>query len=95
MNPPPFCVSNLELLVFEGTVIKRNNEVDRLAKVATGLPLLEYTPTHPGGITVNGGSAPTTAKKRMIEKRHYELFSQTHWLLWHPPDDLGKMAVGK
>ena len=28
--------------------IKRNDEVDRLAKMATGLPLPEYTPTHPG-----------------------------------------------
>ena len=32
----------------EQTGIKRNDEVDRWAKMATGLPLPEYTPTHPG-----------------------------------------------
>ena len=29
--------------------IKRNDEVDCLAKIAIGLPLLKYTPTHPPG----------------------------------------------
>ena len=47
----------------EGTEIKRNDEVDRLGKMATGLPLPEYTPTHPPDIAVNGVPAPTPAKK--------------------------------
>ena len=34
--------------------IKRNDEVDHLAKMATGFPLLEYEPTHLGDIAVNG-----------------------------------------
>ena len=42
--------------------IKRNDEVDRVAKMAIGLPLPEYTPTHPGDIAVNGGPAPTPEK---------------------------------
>ena len=62
----------------ERSEIKRNNEVDRLAKMATGLPLPEYTPPHPSDIAVNGGPAPTPAKKWVIERRHYDLFSGTH-----------------
>ena len=54
--------------------IKRNNEVDCVAKIAIGLPLLEYTPTQPGDIVVNGGPAPTLAKKWIIERRHYDMF---------------------
>ena len=68
----------------ERTEIKRNDEVDRLAKMATGLPLPEYTPTHPGDIAVNGGPAPTQAKKWVIERRHYDLFSGTHLVSWLP-----------
>ena len=68
----------------ERTEIKHNYEVDRPAKMATGLPLLGYTPTHPGDIAVNGGPAPTPAKKWIIERRHYDLFSRTHWLSWLP-----------
>ena len=58
----------------ERTEIKHNDEVDRLAKMATGLLLPGYTPTHPGDIAVNGGPA----KKWVIERRHYDLFSGTH-----------------
>ena len=47
----------------ERTEIKRNDEVHRLAEMATGLPLREYTPTHRGDIAVNGAPAPTPAKK--------------------------------
>ena len=65
----------------ERTDIKRNDEVG-LAKIATGLPLPEYTPTHPGDIAVNGGPAPTLAKKWVIERKHYDLFSGTHWVSW-------------
>ena len=63
--------------------IKRNNEVDRLAKIATGLPLLEYAHTHLGDIVVKGGLAPTSAKW-VIERRHYDLFLGTHWVSWLP-----------
>ena len=66
------------------TEIKRNDEVDRLAKMATGLPLREYEPTHPGDIAVNGGPAPTLAKKWVIERRHFDLFSGAHWVSWLP-----------
>ena len=62
----------------ERTEIKHNDAVDHLAKLASGLLLPEYTPTHPGDIAVNGGPAPTPAKKWVIERRHYELFSGTH-----------------
>ena len=70
----------------ERTDIRRNDEGDGLAKMATGLPLLEYTPTHLGDIAVNGvnGPAPTPAKKWVIERRHYDSFSGTHWVSWLP-----------
>ena len=64
----------------ERTEIKRNNEVDRQAKMVIGLPLHEYTPTHPADIAVHGGRAPTPAKKWVIERRHYDLFSGTNWV---------------
>ena len=38
----------------EAMEIKRNDEVDRLAKIATGLPLPEYMPTYWGDIAVKG-----------------------------------------
>ena len=41
---------------------RTNDEFDRLAKMATSLPLPEYRPTHPGDIAVNGGRVPTPAK---------------------------------
>ena len=68
----------------ERTEVKRNNEVDRLAKMATGLPVREYTPTHPGDIAVDGSPAPTPAKKWVIERRQYDLFSGTYWVSWLP-----------
>ena len=58
----------------ERTEIKSNDEADGLAKMATGLPLPEYIPTHPGDIVVNGGPMPTPAKKWIIERRHRNLF---------------------
>ena len=84
----------------ERTDIKRNDEVDRLAKMATGLPLPEYTPTHPGDIAVNAGLAPLLAKK----KGHREetlcfIFRYALGVLAparrNPPDHMGKMAMGK
>ena len=68
----------------EQTDFRRNDEVDRLAKMAIGLPLPEYTPTHPGDIAVHGGPTPNPAKKWVIERRHCDLFSGTHWVSWLP-----------
>ena len=64
------------------TEIERNDEVNCVAKMATGLLLPQYTPTHPGDIAVNEGPAPTLAKKWIIERRHYDLFLGTHWVSW-------------
>ena len=82
----------------ERTEIKRNDEVDRLAKMATGLPLPEYMPTHPGDITVNGGPAPTPTKKLGHREETLRLiFRYTLGVLApaqrNPPDDMGKMAL--
>ena len=41
--------------------IHRNNEVDRLAKLATALPLPLHTPETPPSISVGGTEAPTPA----------------------------------
>ena len=54
--------------------ITRNDEVDRLATIATGLPLPDYMSAHPFDIAVKGPPAPTLAKKWVIERRHYDLF---------------------
>ena len=54
--------------------IKGNDEVDRLVKMATGLPLRDYTPAHTGDIAVKGGPAATPAKKWVIERRHHDSF---------------------
>ena len=51
----------------ERTKIKCNGEVDQLAKMAA----------HKGDIAVNGGPAPTPAKKWVTEGRHYDLCSGT------------------
>ena len=60
--------------------INRNGEVDRLAKIATGLPLPDYKPTHSGNIAVKGVPAPTPAKKWVIERRYSDLFLGPHWV---------------
>ena len=49
----------------------RHNEVDRLAKLATTLPLLLYTPTSPSSISMGGTEAPTPAKKWIAALRPY------------------------
>ena len=76
--------------------IKRSDEADHLAKMATGLPL----PDHQGDIAVNGGPAPTPAKKMgHREETLLIIFRYTLGVLAlaqrNPPDDMGKMAVGK
>ena len=43
--------------------IRRNNEVDILAKISTQLPLEDKTPVHPHSIVIAGAEAPTPAKK--------------------------------
>ena len=71
----------------ERTEIKRNDEADRPAKMATGLPLHGYTTTHPGYIAVNG----SLAKNWIIERRH-NLFSRTHWVSWLPLKGTSRMT---
>ena len=83
----------------ERTEIKRNDEVERLAKMATGLPLPEYTPTHPGDIAVNGGPAPQQKNGSKRGDTMTCFRGNTLGVLAtaqrNPPDDMGKMAVGK
>ena len=64
--------------------IKRNDEVDRLANIATCPPLQDYKPMHPGDIAVKGGPAPTPAKIWIVERRHYDVFLGIHWVSWLP-----------
>ena len=68
----------------EAMEIKRTNEVGCPTKMATGLPLPEYTPTCPGDITAKASPAPTPANKWITEKRHYDIFLGTHWVSWLP-----------
>ena len=46
--------------------IRRNGEVDVLAKMATHLPVLDYDPRHPEDIATCGGPAPTPARKWIL-----------------------------
>ena len=64
--------------------ILRNNEVDRLAKLATTLPLPLNAPTSPSSISLGGTKAPTLAKKWIAALRPYPT---------HPPGSpLGHLA---
>ena len=79
--------------------IKRNDEVNCLAKLATGLPLPDYEPTHLGNIDAKGGPTPSMAKKWVIERRHHDVVFRDTLAIMAPPqknamNDLGKMAVG-
>ena len=47
--------------------IIRNDEVDRLAKMAIGPPLPKYTPMHLGDIAIKGGSRTHTNQE--VERR--------------------------
>ena len=62
----------------------RNNEVDRLAKLATTPPLPLYTPTFLSGISLRGTEAPTLAKKWIAALRPYPTHPGFHWVTWLP-----------
>ena len=64
--------------------IRRNHEVDALAKKATGLPLPDIPPQDVSDIHVGGGPAPTPAKKWILDTRIMPVFTGTHWTSWLP-----------
>ena len=64
--------------------IKRNNEVDRVAKLATSLPLPVHNPTSPSSISLGGTEAPTPASKWIAATRPYETYRGLHWATWLP-----------
>ena len=64
--------------------ILRNNEVDRLAKLATTLPLTLFTPTSPSSISLGGTEAPTPAKEWIAALRPYPTHPGVHWVTWLP-----------
>ena len=48
--------------------IRRNAEVDLLAKMATRLPVPDYDPRRPEDIAMCGGPAPTPARKWILQE---------------------------
>ena len=66
------------------TDIRRNHEVDALAKKAAGLPLPDTPPRDVSEIQVGGGPAPTPAKKWILNRRIIPIFAGTHWTSWLP-----------
>ena len=64
--------------------IRRNNEVDILAKISTQLPLEDKTPVHPHSIVIAGAEAPTPAKKWLNAYRRYGKWTGAHWTTWLP-----------
>ena len=66
------------------TDIMRNNEVDRLAKLATTPPLPIWTPGSPASISLGGTAAPTTAKKWIVALHPYTTQPGTHWVTLLP-----------
>ena len=64
--------------------IHRNNEVDRLAKLATTLPLPLHTREIPPSISVGGTEAPTLASKWIAAVRPYTKYEGLHWATWLP-----------
>ena len=66
------------------TDIRRNHELDALAKKAAGLPLPDIPPKDVSEIHVGGGPAPTPAKKWILSRRIRPVFTGTHWTSWLP-----------
>ena len=64
--------------------IKRNNEMDLLAKHGTRLPLEEVAPEQPHSIVLAGAEAPTPAKKWINTFRRYGKWTGCHWTTWLP-----------
>ena len=59
--------------------IRRNNEVDRWAKKAAGLPLPDIDPTDVSHVVTGGGHAPTPARKWILGCRNILGFRDAHW----------------
>ena len=64
--------------------IRENNEVDRLAKLATSLPIPDAQPTAPHSIHLAGAEAPTPAKKWVVAVRRSGAWAGCHWTTWLP-----------
>ena len=64
--------------------ITRNNEVDRWAKKAAGLPLPDIDPTDVSHVVIGGGHAPTPARKRILGCRNNLGFRDAQWTTWLP-----------
>ena len=64
--------------------IKRNHEVDRLAKMVADLPVPDIPPTDVLEIHVGGGPAPTPAQKWILQRRLCPQFRGTHRVSWLP-----------
>ena len=64
--------------------IRRNGEVDLLAKMATRLPVPDYDPRRPEDIAMCGGPAPTPARKWILQRRSVVTFNGAHWVSWPP-----------
>ena len=64
--------------------IRRNGEVDLLAKMATRLPGPDYDPRRPEDIAMCGGPAPTPARKWILQWRRVVTFDGAHWVSWLP-----------
>ena len=61
-----------------------NNEVDRLAQLATTHPLPLHTPETPPSISVGGTEAPTPASKWIAAVRPYTKYEGLHGTTWLP-----------
>ena len=64
--------------------IRRNGEVDQLAKMATRLPVPDYDPQRPEDIAMCGGPAPTPVRKWILQRRRVVTFDGAHWVSWLP-----------
>ena len=64
--------------------IRRNGEVDLLAKVATRLPVPDYDPQHPEDIAICSGPIPTPARKWILQGRRVATFDGANWVSSRP-----------
>ena len=64
--------------------IRRNGEVDLLAKMATRLPVPYFDPRRPEDIAMCGGPAPTPARKWILQRRRVVTFDGAHRASWLP-----------
>ena len=58
--------------------IRRNGEVDLLAKMATRLPVPDYDPRRPEDIAICSGPNPTPARKWTLQRRRVATFDSVH-----------------